>query len=256
MTLNAHGDFIWYELLTLDPQASLAFYESVFGWTTAPSDQSGANAVLVTAQGPFASVSELPALATAMGAGPFWNSVVQVSDVDRIVARAKELGGRVYHEPTDYPGAGRIAVVADPFGAVLNVMTPVQTRSGHERSESGEVCWHELLSEDHEVAFSFWSELFGWTKSGDFDMEEMGKYLLFGRDGADFGGTFTKPQEVQNSAWVYYFQVSGLDATADRAVRQGGKLCKGPMQLASGARIAQLSDPQGALFALHENPSG
>ncbi|WP_408021716.1 VOC family protein [Siccirubricoccus phaeus] len=29
---NPHGDFIWYELLTSDPQAAEAFYGAVLGW--------------------------------------------------------------------------------------------------------------------------------------------------------------------------------------------------------------------------------
>ncbi len=32
------------------------------------------------------------------------------------------------------------------------------------------------------------------------------------------------------------------------------KLCRGPMTVPSGARVAQLSDPQGATFMLHERP--
>ena len=30
---NAHGEFIWYELMTPDPDASKIFYDSVVGWT-------------------------------------------------------------------------------------------------------------------------------------------------------------------------------------------------------------------------------
>jgi len=33
----------------------------------------------------------------------------------------------------------------------------------------------------------------------------------------------------------------------------GGKLMNGPMEVPGGAHIAQLRDPQGAVFALHEN---
>ena len=29
---NPHGSFIWYELLTADPEAAKAFYDSVVGW--------------------------------------------------------------------------------------------------------------------------------------------------------------------------------------------------------------------------------
>jgi predicted enzyme related to lactoylglutathione lyase len=29
---NKHGEFIWYELMTTDPDAARAFYEPVVGW--------------------------------------------------------------------------------------------------------------------------------------------------------------------------------------------------------------------------------
>jgi len=254
MTNTAHGNFVWYELLTSEPPATLGFYEHVLGWTSDNSEPIGAHAVFATEQGPLASVTDLPPEARAMGAGPFWTSVVQVDNVDDLAEKVRQLGGRLYHGPTDYPGVGRLAVVADPFGAVLTLLTRDIVRLAHDPSKPGEVCWRELLSADHEAAFAFWSALFGWVKSSDFDMGPMGKYAIFGRDGADFGGMFTKPKDVPVSAWVYYFQVSNLDAAIERATRGGGKLCNGPMRIPSGARIAQLSDPQGAMFAVHENP--
>ena len=30
---NPPGDFIWYELMTTDPEAAKAFYDAVVGWT-------------------------------------------------------------------------------------------------------------------------------------------------------------------------------------------------------------------------------
>lgn len=32
---NKHGEWIWFELLTGDPDAAQAFYGDVVGWTTA-----------------------------------------------------------------------------------------------------------------------------------------------------------------------------------------------------------------------------
>jgi predicted enzyme related to lactoylglutathione lyase len=44
---------------------------------------------------------------------------VAVPDVAAAADRAKELGGSVMHAPTDIPGAGCFAVLADPQGAVF-----------------------------------------------------------------------------------------------------------------------------------------
>ena len=32
---NPHGSFIWYELLTADPDAAAGFYGDAIGWTAA-----------------------------------------------------------------------------------------------------------------------------------------------------------------------------------------------------------------------------
>ena len=50
-----------------------------------------------------------------------WNSFVWVDSADETAAKAKEAGGRVLAEPFDVGDAGRMAVLADPSGAVLSV---------------------------------------------------------------------------------------------------------------------------------------
>lgn len=36
---NQHGEFIWYELLTTDSEAALAFYSAILGWQATDSGQ-------------------------------------------------------------------------------------------------------------------------------------------------------------------------------------------------------------------------
>ena len=54
--------------------------------------------------------------------------------------------------------------------------------------------------------------------------------------------------------WLYYAATSDLDAAIGRATRKGAKVMNGPMDVPGGGRIAQLMDPQGAAFALHQAP--
>ena len=53
--------------------------------------------------------------------------------------------------------------------------------------------------------------------------------------------------------WIHYAETSDLDAAIARATKQGAKVMNGPMEVPSGGRIAQLTDPQGAAFALHQS---
>ncbi len=51
-----------------------------------------------------------------------WSVVFEVEDCDAAVAKVKELGGGVMREPQDLEGVGRFAAVADPWGAVFQVI--------------------------------------------------------------------------------------------------------------------------------------
>jgi predicted enzyme related to lactoylglutathione lyase len=254
MSATTPGSFVWYDLFTTDPRAAIAFYGKVLGWTSTPMENNANYSLFANHKGPLAGVEALPETAKKMGAPPHWVGHVQVENVDAAVAKVKELGGRALVDPFDIPHIGRDAFVADPHGASVAVFTPSREMTTRDANEAGEVCWHELMSAEHEGAFVFYNKLFGWKKSSDFDMGAMGKYLLFGNGGPDLGGMFTKRKEVPVSAWLYYFQVPDLDAALERVKANGGRVHNGPMEVPTGARIAQLADPQGVMFALHANP--
>jgi predicted enzyme related to lactoylglutathione lyase len=256
------GRFVWHELLTTDPKAAVGFYTEVVGWKTQPWE--GSDYVMwVAGQGPLGGVITLPEPAKKMNAPPHWMAHVRVSSVDKTVAEVRKLDGRVYVEPQDIPKIGRFAVVADPMGASLSVFTPEppadpsKEMALHDTTKPGEFCWAELMTTDHEKAFSFYSALFGWQKISDFDMgPKGGTYRIYGLGGKQFGGMFTKSKEMAQmpNAFLHYIQVANLDGAVERAKAKGAKLMNGPMEVPGGARIAQLMDPQGAAFALHEEP--
>jgi predicted enzyme related to lactoylglutathione lyase len=207
----------------------------------------------VGSQGPLGGTTRLPEQARKMGAPPHWTANVQVADVNATVALARKLDGRVYVEPSEFPKVGRLAVIADPQGAPINVFQPNSPMQAHDTTKPGEYRWSELVTTDHEAAFRFYRQLFGWEKSRDYDMGPMGKYLIFGQGGKDYGGMFTKTKDMpMPPSWLYYAQVADLDAAIGRATAKGGRVLNGPMEVPGGARIAQLVDPQGAAFALHE----
>jgi predicted enzyme related to lactoylglutathione lyase len=49
---------------------------------------------------------------------------IAVEDVDAAVAATRAAGGRVIKEVFEIPDTGRIAIIADPTGAALGIMTP------------------------------------------------------------------------------------------------------------------------------------
>src|SRR5687767_8487219 len=126
---NPHGSFIWYELLTGDPDAAAAFYGDVVGWTAASANQPGVDYRIFSADGaPVAGHMKLPDGAEEMGMRPGWLGYIGVDEVDSAVAAITGAGGRVHMPAMDMPGVGRMALVADPQGVPFYVM----------RGESGE----------------------------------------------------------------------------------------------------------------------
>ncbi|KQW36458.1 VOC family protein [Rhizobacter sp. Root404] len=59
----------------------------------------------------------------ADGLRPTWVPYVTVADVDALVRQVVALGGKVTMPPADIRSVGRFAVIADPQGATLNVIT-------------------------------------------------------------------------------------------------------------------------------------
>lgn len=117
-----HGFFSWNQLLTSAPAEAAAFYQGLLGWTVEVGELEGVEQhLLFSGDQPVASILGVPG--EAGEAMPHWHPHLTVDDVDKRAALACELGGRVIVEPGDIPGVGRLAVIQDPTGAVLTLIS-------------------------------------------------------------------------------------------------------------------------------------
>jgi uncharacterized protein len=251
------GAFVWYELMTSDPDAAAAFYAKVVGWIAADSGMPGMKYILVHA-GPahVGGIMAIPDVAGAMGAQPGWEGYIAVADVDAAAARIAAAGGKICKAPDDIPGVGRYAVMTDPHGASFMIFrgAPGDEPPSAPPGTPGHVGWHELQAGDGVAAFAFYAGQFGWEKHEAMDMGPMGVYQLFGVAGsakdASMGGMMTRTPETPRPHWLYYFNVDAIDAAIARIAAAGGKVVNGPMEVPGGSWIVNAVDPQGALFAL------
>ena len=244
------GNFVWYDLLTKDPKAAMAFYGETIGWKTQPFGDSHYT-MWTASQGPLGGVMELPAEAAKMGAPPHWIGNVCVANVDETVKKVKELGGKVHKEAEDIPTVGRFAVVSDPQGGSISLFQPQGAMALHDMEKEGEFCWNELMTTDLEGAFAFYEKIFGWTKIQDMDMGPMGTYRIFGIGDKQVGGMMKKPDGApMPTAWTYYAQVPDTDQAVTRATKQGAKLLNGPMDRPWGVRTASFRDPSGHIWEI------
>ena len=244
------GRFVWFDLMTADPAAAPAFYSRVTGWGT---DQfAGATPYTMwTSDGaPLGGIMKLPPDA---GGPPHWLAYISTPDVDQTVKQAADLGARVLVPGTNIPTVGRFAVLADPHGAAFAVFTPEVSAPGHEgEARLREFSWHELSTHDYPAAFRFYERLFGWQKTSAMDMGEAGTYQMFGRNGVVLGGMFnSSPQMPAPPGWLHYVLVDDVKRAVDAVTSGGGQVLNGPMEVPGGDWIAQCTDPQGAMFAVH-----
>jgi predicted enzyme related to lactoylglutathione lyase len=120
--LAAPGAWIWSSLLARDADKEAAFYQTLVGYDVfeLPSEDKLDHLLLSSDDYARASVNAFPDSASRRY--PHWVNFVRVVDAADASARAVALGGRILVEPhLDRHGA-RVALVADPSGALLGLM--------------------------------------------------------------------------------------------------------------------------------------
>jgi predicted enzyme related to lactoylglutathione lyase len=243
------GHFIWYELITSDVGAAIDFYSKVVGWTVAPSGAPGMDYRLIKAAGK--DVGGLMALPYGGGMTPGWFGYIAVADVDREIAAFEAAGGKAVWPANDIPNVGRVAMVSDPQGALVYVMTPIPAEGKSEAYSpglDGHCGWNEYHARDAVAAFDFYAGRLGWEKSDAMDMSPMGIYQTFTADGVQTGGMMNNPLPQQ--AWLFYVGTGDIDAAVERITSNGGAIQLPPMHVPGGMWAVVARDPQGAMFGL------
>lgn len=248
MTMS-EGGFVWYEFMSSDKTAAAAFYAKVVGWSMDASRMPGIDYTL--AKVGERQVAGLMGFPPGTKTGPvMWFGYILVADVDAMADRVTRAGGAVHRPPTDIPGVGRFAVVADPQGAMFMLFRgngePAPDLAAN---TPGTIGWHELHTTDWQAALAFYQELFGWEKSLANDMGPMGTYQTFSVAGAWTGGIMNGGGSPEPH-WLYYINVDDIDAAAVRVTEAGGEVLHGPLEVPGGSRVLMGRDPQGAEFAL------
>jgi predicted enzyme related to lactoylglutathione lyase len=262
----------WVDTGQPDPDAAARFYGGVFGWELEdqmPPDAPG-KYFMARLQG-----RDVAAIGSQMGdSGPAtWTTYVCVENADETAARAKEAGGTVLQEPFDVFEAGRMAVLADPEGAVISLWQPKGTKGAQLVNEPGTWNFSELNTRDPERAKAFYGAVFGWEANeigmGDvmlFRMPGYGDFLetldpgtrerMAGvgappgfEDAVAWLAPMHSPQISDDTQphWSITFAVDDADAAAAKAEELGGTVLVPPMDQ-PWVRMTVLRDPQGAVF--------
>jgi predicted enzyme related to lactoylglutathione lyase len=125
---DTHGAVWWTELMTRDIEGAKAYYSTVCGWdwerTPMPDAESGYYWLGMRGGRPLVGMMDVTGTPGMDHVPPHWFSYFAVDDVDAAVAATRAAGGSVIREPFEVPGTGRIAILEDPTGAAMGLMTP------------------------------------------------------------------------------------------------------------------------------------
>ena len=254
------GNVAWIDLAAPDVDEAKAFYAEILGWTY--EEAAGGYTLTRFRDRAAAGLLAQPAAERERGAPAAWELYFAVDDVDAAVRMVRELGGTVIEAPvevelTDGVVAGRMAVVEDRGGARLRLWQTVGFAGAQIKRTPGAMAWWELLTEDPESAVEFYTALFGYgtqvvpyRDGGDYTI------MLAGRTMAAGIGPLTAAHRAAGlrPQWGVYFDIAGMDRFLERATAAGASLVRGPHRppfaSAPVSRVAELTDPHGALFSV------
>jgi uncharacterized protein len=119
------GAVSWNELITPSTKAAGDFYGKLFGWKTELFSPKGAPAgappyTLFKIEGRERGVGGMMQ-PMQPGVPAHWLAYVVVENADKSLAKAVELGAKVFAPVMSIPEVGRVAVIQDPQGAVIGL---------------------------------------------------------------------------------------------------------------------------------------
>jgi predicted enzyme related to lactoylglutathione lyase len=243
------GTFCWVELTTTDQEAAKAFYGGLFGWEAydSPVGEGVFYSMMSLGGKNVAAIAPQPSRQREAGVPSMWNSYVSVESADAAAERAKELGGTVHAPAFDVMDVGRMAVLQDPQGAFFMAWEPKAHVGAALVNAPGALVWNELNSPDPEASSAFYGGLFGWTTVPFEGHPE--PYLSILNGAANAGGIRRPAPPGWPAGWLVYLGVEEIDAALAAVEELGGATVAAPVDIQVG-KIAVVSDPQGAVFAL------
>jgi uncharacterized protein len=133
--VNEPGAVVWNQLNTGDVARAREFYAAVFGYTYQLGDD---GSVTIDGAGPGGVIGGMSSLdGFPPGVPPHWGVFFSVADADASAEAIAGGGGQVQSGPMDMP-FGRMAVAADPQGAVFAVISEIRDPDQNDTANPGD----------------------------------------------------------------------------------------------------------------------
>lgn len=243
------GEFCWVDVAARDIAKETNFFKQTLNWDVReiPMPQGAYPMIFVgdSAVGGFMDLQRL-----AKGTPPHLAATIRVDKIDKAFALALKSGAREISKPSEVGDMGKIAVIADPTGAAVNLWEVIKHEGiSADSMIEGVPSWFELMTNQPDISQKFYKQAFGWEarKTDAKDME----YLEFYKGSYLIGGLFPLTKNIQMpNAWCVYFTVRNIDKTLAQATKGGAKVVVPVTQAGSIGKFAGLTSPQGAYFGV------
>lgn len=240
----------WCHVSVPDLEAAKHFYGTLFGWTFEDSGPEFGNYHNCLLRGvPVAGMAPSMAASDAASPPPSWTVFFDTKDADVSCAAITASGGALLSPTMDVGALGRMAIAADPTGAVFGVWQAKQHIGAALINEPGAMTWHELLSRDVPSAVAFYQSALG-NPIGKMPMPGMDYYTMKAGDQMS-AGVMAMPSHMPASVpsyWSVYFAVADADAASATIKSLGGKVMGEAFDTPFG-RAGFAYDPWGANFS-------
>ncbi|MGH9019841.1 MAG: VOC family protein [Acidimicrobiales bacterium] len=235
VTSHTPGMPVWVDVMaeTTDQRHQLmAFYELLFGWSfdEGPEEMSHYTIASHDHQAVMGFVQ-------APGGAGQMTTYFGTDDVDASLARARELGATPLMEPIDVTDVGRMAMVADPAGAVHGLWQAGTFAGFGQVYEVGAPGWFDHASDTPDVASDYYVGLTGMT------LTEPDPSMKVLSHGEQWFASFSHNQVPQRTAqWNALYITDSLERLRETVTRQGGTVLVAEMPV-PGSAITVFSEP-------------
>jgi predicted enzyme related to lactoylglutathione lyase len=237
----------WVDLAADDPAAAARFYAGLFGWEC--EHQSSRDYWVCKLDGEDIGgigrkqpgTEHLPSR---------WTTYLATDHLDLTLDAVTTQQGRQLMEPRDVEVLGRMAIAADPNGAIFGLWQAAEHIGTERTADPGTLVWSEALSQDYETARAFYTSVFGY-RAEEIGGHETRYAALYAEDKPVAGTGELHPDFPADTPphWLPYFATGSTDDTVSQVTGGGGELVGKPLETDFG-RMAVLADPEGARFAV------
>ncbi|WP_217167368.1 VOC family protein [Streptomyces sp. AC512_CC834] len=241
----------WLDVGTSDLDGATSFYGGLFGWRFRSAGPEAGGYGFFELDGRIVAGG----MRTTEDQGPpSWTVYFQAPDAGAAASASEQARGGVLVRPMDVMDQGTMAILADRAGVPFGIWQPGQRAGLDVVGETGALCWVELHTADIAAAAAYYRSVLGLeTSAVSFPG---GSYTCVNPAGegedAMFGGVVPLAEDPADTdaGWLPYFAVTDTDAVAVRTTELGGTVRMPATTIEGVGRIAYLTDPYSARFAV------